>query len=117
MDFKILFPTGHVVNDPFNDNVDVNIILQDRSVYFGSLFTIENVKSFLNRGDVYFWSVDMVIVRDLYPSTIRESISLMIENEYFQEAFAQIGVLGSEGAYKDVANYDSIIDMDAGYNY
>jgi hypothetical protein len=33
MNFKIIFPAGYSVTDPDNDNIDINIVLENRKVF------------------------------------------------------------------------------------
>ncbi len=46
MRFKIIFPTGYQVADIFNDNIDINVVLENGDVFFGTLFTISNLDYF-----------------------------------------------------------------------
>ena len=115
MDFKVLFPAGYQVNDILNDNTDINIVFENGDVYFAVFFTILNVEYLLVKDNIpYFWSDDMLIIKDLSQATIRESISLIVKTGCFVKAFTRIGRLGENDLYNGVS-FDEIVDMAAGY--
>ncbi|REC49725.1 hypothetical protein [Chryseobacterium pennipullorum] len=90
-DFKIVFPSGYSVNDYYNDNIDLNIILPSGSVFFSTFFTIINVKNLIDKDDaVYFWSTDMLIVKDLKKETIKNVVFNMIKDEYLECACTEV---------------------------
>ncbi|NQX38626.1 hypothetical protein SAMN05421820_101657 [Pedobacter steynii] len=108
-DFKIRFPAGYQVNDIFNDNLDLNVIFPDNSVFFGTSFTVNNIQHLMEKGpNNYFWAVDMFIVKDLEKITIKKAIQDAINDEYFNLIFSQIGSLST--VYGKSVNYDSIVD-------
>jgi uncharacterized membrane protein len=114
MDFKVIFPAGYRVENILNHNIDVNIILENSEVYFGTLFTLLNVQYLLNKdNEPCFWATDMLLVKDLSQNTIRESIALMIKNQCIEEAFTRIGTVYE---IYGVSNFEGIVDMEAGYN-
>ncbi len=43
MKFKIVFPVGYNIEDIYNDNLDLNVVLSNDKVYFGTLFTNFNI--------------------------------------------------------------------------
>ena len=108
-DFKIRFPAGYQVNDIFNDNLDLNVIFPDNSVFFGTSFTVYNIQHLMEKGpDNYFWAVDMFIVKDLDKITIKKAIQYAINDGYFNLIFSRIGSLST--VYGKSVNYDSIVD-------
>lgn len=108
-DFKIRFPSGYQVNDIFNDNLDLNVIFPDNSVFFGTSFTVYNIQHLMEKGpNNYFWAVDMFIVKDLEKMTIKKAIQDAINDEYFDLIFSRIGSLST--VYGNSVNYDAIID-------
>lgn len=114
MDFKIIFPAGYQIKDVSNSNIDINIILKSGDVYWGTLFTIENIQHLLNKdGDPCFWATDMLIVKDLTEKTIREAIDRMIKDDFFAKAFSKTGDILKQ--YPGMS-FDEIPDMAIGYN-
>jgi len=111
MVFKIRFPGNYSANDINKGNIDVNIILSDGTIYFGTFFTIANIQELLtNDTRCYFWATDMFIVKDLSRSTIRYSVSQAIQDGYFEDIFCKIGVIG-EKKFSFYSDFDSIEDM------
>ncbi|RBL91350.1 hypothetical protein [Chitinophaga flava] len=106
-DFKVIFPAFYNVDDVLNDNLDVNIIFPDGGVFFIAVFTISNLEMLMkNSGGIYFWSSDMVVVRDLNKETIKEAISQIIRDGYYESAFCKIGTI--ETVYSKVKSYEDI---------
>ncbi len=71
MKFKIVFPVGYNIEDIYNDNLDLNVVLSNDKVYFGTLFTNLNIKYLMEKeGEDFFWAADMLIVSDLSKVTI-----------------------------------------------
>jgi len=115
MKFKVLFPAGYNVNDILNDNVDINIVLESGEVYFAIFLTILNIQYHMAKDDAhYFWSDDILIVKDLSQQTIRETISLTLDEGILERAFTKIGRLGENGLY-DGVSFQEIVDMANGY--
>lgn len=106
--FKIIFITGHCGTNIHNDNIDVNVVLENGNVYFGVLGTVENIVTFFNRGDLYYWSVDLLIVKDLSKETIRSAIQSAIDHDNLEYMFSLIGTI--ETIFK-VNSFDEINDM------
>jgi hypothetical protein len=105
--FKVTYPTGYQIKDPSNDNIDVNIILSNNSVYFGTLFTIINIEKIMKEtNDVSFWATDMLIVKDLKKETINNSIKKIIENGYVEIIFSKIGLV--ETVYSNKKSFEDI---------
>jgi hypothetical protein len=101
--FKVIFPTGYQVRNKYNDNIDLNIVLENREVFFSTFFTISNIEELMkNDKEIYFWASDFVIVKDLEKETMREAIKKIIEEEHTEMAFSKIG---------KIENFDEIIDM------
>lgn len=97
------------MNDVFNDNLDLNVIFPDNSVFFATSFTIYNIQHLMEKEqNNYFWAVDMFIVKDLEKMTIRKAIQEAINEEYFDLIFSRIGSLST--VYSKSVNYDSIVD-------
>lgn len=107
--FKIMFPSGFCVKNLDDDNIDVNVILPNGFVYFGTLFTLLNIRSLMKNSDeLYFWATDMIIVKDLKKETIRSTIFKIIEDGYLEMAFSKIGTI--KDIYTDKNSYDEIDD-------
>ena len=93
--FKILIPSGYQIYNSNNDNIDINLVLRDGSIYFATLFTIENIQSLLkSNSSSYFWATDMIIVKDLEKLTIKEAIKEIIRDDLLEVSFSKIGIIG-----------------------
>ncbi|SIT25241.1 hypothetical protein SAMN05421786_11483 [Chryseobacterium ureilyticum] len=107
-DFKVVFPSGYSVNDYYNDNIDLNIILPSGTVFFSTFFTIINVKNFIDEDDTgYFWSTDMLIVKDLKKETIKNVIFKMIKDGYLGSACTEIGKI--QEIFCDIRDFSDIV--------
>ena len=107
--FKVIFPGGYKIKDIANDNIDLNIVLMDGSVFFATFFTITNIKGLMQKDHlVCFWATDMLIIKDLGKNTIRSAIIEIIDRGYFQYCFSKIGTI--EKVYLGKKIYDEIID-------
>jgi hypothetical protein len=107
--FKVRFPGGYQVDDIFNDNIDLNVILPDGRVFFATAFTILNIQYLIEKDqDIYFWATDMFVVKDLEKITIKKSIEKIIADDYFEMIFCKIGYL--ETVYSDDLAYNEVID-------
>lgn len=94
--FKIIIPAGYTVQNTENDNIDVNIVLSNGQVYYGTLFTILNIQSLMKQqNDLYFWAEDMIIVRDLKKETIKNAVFKIIDDELLEVSFSKIGTINS----------------------
>lgn len=94
MKFKIIYPTGYTIDNTQNDNLDVNVVLENNDVYFGTLFTISNIIHLMNKESInYFCADSMLIVRDLKEKTITTVIESLIENSELYKFFSKIGSL------------------------
>ncbi|ATN04842.1 hypothetical protein CRN76_05225 [Chryseobacterium indologenes] len=91
-DFKVVFPSGYNVNDYYDDNIDLNIILPNGRVFFATFFTVLNINNLIEKENaLYFWSTDMIIVRDLKKETIRSVVFRMIDDGYLESGCSDIG--------------------------
>lgn len=106
-DFKVLFPSGYNVYDYYDDNIDLNIIFPTGLVFFSTFFTVSNIKKLIEEHKTsYFWSTDMLIVKDLKKETIKNVIIEMIDDNYFKSICSYIGhvneVLPNTPNYYDI---------------
>lgn len=112
MPFKIIFPAPYQVTDIYDDNLDVNIVLSNGDVYFGTLFTLKNIqKLMITNNEIYFWSTDMLIVKDLSYQRIHQAIETVLNDGYFEMAFSKIGTIKtvySHFRWKEYADDDKI---------
>ena len=77
--------------NPLDNNVDVVIECPDKTFYTTTFFTIENIKFLMEKdkihnehGDgLYFWAVDMIIVKELNISVIVDTIRDIISQNDF----------------------------------
>jgi len=92
MNFIIAFPTGYKVDDVYNGNIDINVIVNDEEVYFGTIFTISNIQELMVKDESdYFWATDMVIVNNLSRKCIWNAVKEIVEENYITQIFSKIG--------------------------
>jgi hypothetical protein len=74
--------------DVDDDNIDVEITLSDDRKYSATFFAISNIRTLMNKnritgecaGGIYLWSANMVLLEDLKPETIQQTIAGLIED-------------------------------------
>ncbi len=115
MKFKVRFPVPYQVIDVDNDNLDVNIILENDEVYFGTLFTLTNIDKLMEKNrEIYFWSTDMLIVKELSNQGIHAALQAVLNEGYFNSVFSKIGLVKdiySHLEWKDFADVVSEIKV------
>ncbi|MDF2849700.1 MAG: hypothetical protein K0S31_385 [Sphingobacterium multivorum] len=115
MKFKVLFPAPYQVVDVYDDNLDINIILENDEVYFGTLFTLTNINKLMEKNrEIYFWSTDMLIVKELSYQGIHAALQAVLNECYFNSVFSKIGVVEdiySDFEWKDFADVVSEIKV------
>jgi hypothetical protein len=90
--FKVLCPAGYHVEDVFDDNLDLNIVLDTEEVFFATVFTVRNVQALLGRSPKpYFWTVDMFLVDNLRVPTILAAVASIVEEGLADTVFGRIG--------------------------
>jgi hypothetical protein len=105
--FKIIFPSGYQIRDIYNDNIDVNVILPDNTVFFGTLFTLQNIQEIMKKtNDLYFWSTDMIVVQDLKKESIYNVVNKVLEEEYLPAIFSKIGMV--ENIFPEFKSFEDI---------
>ncbi|GAA4142745.1 hypothetical protein GCM10022216_23990 [Sphingobacterium kyonggiense] len=96
MQFKIMFPAPYQVRDIYNDNLDLNIVLENGEVFFGTLFTLQNIKHLMESdSDIYFWSTDMLILKDLSYESISIVVKKLLNDGILKQVFSKIGTIES----------------------
>lgn len=107
MQFKLFFI--HRVEDIFNDNIDIHIILSNDEVYVATLFTLNNIDMLMRRDEAsYFWASDMIIVPDLSHLTIRKAIQESLDDGYFENACSKIGTVKTVFEYEGWQSYSDV---------
>jgi hypothetical protein len=107
MEFKIVFPDGYTITNINNDNIDVNVVLPNGEVYFGTLFTKDNIKYLMDKeGEHYSWATDMLVVKDLSIEKIYKALEELINADYLSQALTKIGDI--ETVYQRSKTYDSL---------
>jgi len=118
MQFKVLFPAPYQVTDIYDDNLDVNIVLEGGDVYFGTLFTLKNINKLIGiNSDVYFWSTDMLILKELSHQGIYAAVEAVLNDGYLDEIFSKIGTIEtvySHQGWKEFADISKVIRLSAG---
>jgi len=113
IDFKITFPAGYNEVNELDGNIDVYIILESGDVFVATLFTLPNIQKLITQfNSASFWASDMVIVKDLSHTSIREAIQELIDDGYLEHACTHIGTI--EKRYPG-RTFDQIPDMADGY--
>lgn len=96
MKFKLYFPTGYKNLNIHNDNIDVNIITAENSVYFATFFTIDSIVSIMEKNnEIWFWATDMIIIKDLDVLTIIKAVEELINNGNLESTASKIGSVES----------------------
>ena len=114
MNYKITFPTGWTTVNEQDENLDINVILENGSVYWGTLFTMRNIEYLMEKdGKSFFWSVNMAIASDLSYKGINDVVSNIIDSGAIEEIFSDIGTI--EEQYPGLTSQD-IIHMEMGCN-
>ncbi len=84
MKFKVRFPAPYQVANVHDDNFDVNIVLENDEVYFGTLFTLTNIDKLMEKNrEIYFWSTDMLIVKELSYQGIHAALQAVLNGGLF----------------------------------
>ena len=90
--FKVFCPAGYDVEDAFDGNLDLNIVLDTDVVFFATAFTVRNVQTLLARSpEPYFWSVDMFVVDNLRVPTILAAVTRIVQEGRADSVFGRIG--------------------------
>jgi hypothetical protein len=87
----------HQIENFHDDNVDAVIRFSEGDVWTVTFFTIQNIKSIVNRyqssgeclSGKFFWARDLVIVEDLRPETIEATVLELIRSGEYVEAFGR----------------------------
>ncbi|OIO74478.1 MAG: hypothetical protein AUJ85_05460 [Elusimicrobia bacterium CG1_02_37_114] len=114
--FKLLFPTGYSVDDICeNGNIDAHIILDNGNVYAATFITPTNIMSLMDNCEYldernYLYIADMIIVRDLKLSSMKEAVSYLIKWEKLNVACEKIAERASK--YSEYENFDSFDSND-----
>lgn len=107
--FKIIFPSGYLVENLFNDNIDLNIVTKENKVFAASAFTLANIQSLMEKDEYdYFWSSDMFIVDNLRFETLFNAVNKIIDDGYTELIFKSIGTIHEvygKKAFEEVEEY------------
>lgn len=108
--FKVTFLTGYKgIEDIYNDNDDIHIILESGDVYCGSIITPDNLKVLMRNNNLsHMWMTDMFVVKDLKKETIRNAIQETLDDNSFERIFIKIGDIAK--IYSGLS-YEEITDM------
>lgn len=110
MKFKIIIPAGYQVKDYYNDNLDINVILENKEIFFATIFTLDNIKMLLEQNsNSFFWADNMVVIKDLKKETIKNFVKESIDSGNHYSIFYKIGKLGEIEGYPFV--FEQVIDF------
>ncbi len=95
-DYRILVIEGVDDLDPINNNVDLEVHFDDGRRYGATFFTPRNLQYIIEKDagtewddGPYVWSPYMVVVRDLCPQTIAETVAHLIRSERLDQVFVR----------------------------
>ncbi len=96
-DYKLIIYQSTIVKLTNDDNVDVEVVFKNGKRYVATMFTLDNIHTLMDRckesGEcaygLYIWATDMIILRELSISTIRETVKAMILSHELEVAFTQ----------------------------
>lgn len=104
-----MFPASYQISDIYNDNLDLNIVLENGEVYFGTLFTLQNIKHRMESNcDIYFWSTDMLIVKDLSSDSISTVVEKLLNDGILEQVFSKIGTIKTIFSHLDWNDYSDV---------
>jgi hypothetical protein len=107
MKFKCHFPAGYTGTNITNDNIDINVVTEDESVYFATLFTFENIHSLMAKEQSpYFWATNMLIVKDLNLDTIRLAIDRIVNEGDLEAVACKIG--NTQKTFGEIYTFNSL---------
>lgn len=110
MKFKVRFPAPYQVIDVYDDNLDVNIILENDEVYFGTLFTLTNIAKLMEKNrEIYFWSTDMLIVKELSYQGMHAALQAVLNEGYFNSVFSKIGVVNDIYSHLEWKDFSDVV--------
>ncbi|QQT32027.1 hypothetical protein I6I99_05495 [Sphingobacterium multivorum] len=110
MKFKVIFPAPYQVIDVYDDNLDINIILENDEVYFGTLFTLTNIDKLMEKNrEIYFWSTDMLIVKELSYQGIHAALQAILNEGYFFSVFSKIGVVKDIYSHLEWKDFSDVV--------
>ncbi|MBG9944391.1 hypothetical protein ABE237_17045 [Brevibacillus formosus] len=87
-----------------DNNVDVIVTLPDRTRWWGTFFTYQNIETLRrknkntgeNLSGTYLWSINMVIVEDVSRETIEKVVDELIREGDLQTIMAKIDDVSSD---------------------
>ena len=110
MKFKVRFPVPYQVIDVYDDNLDVNIILENDEVYFGTLFTLTNIDKLMEKNcEIYFWSTDMLIVKELSYKGIYAALQTVLNDGSFNSVFSKIGMVKDIYSHLEWKDFSDVV--------
>ena len=94
--------------DIHDDNIDVEVILSDRSRYTATFFTVRNLTTLFEKNrksgeccdGLYFWACEMIIVERLEKEVLEKTISQLIEDGEFETAFTRVPDVGNYNIHR-----------------
>ena len=83
------------IENPEDDNVDVFIYFDNGEEYYASFFTLQNIINLIKKNEhtgecingMYFWSSDMIIVKELKLEDIEKVVNDLLREGSFYVAF------------------------------
>jgi len=95
MKYRIIIQHRAEPLELLNDNVDVEVIVNERDRYFATFFTLSNIERLMNRymvsgecaNGLYFWAKNAIVIRDLEEHSIAKVIKKLLASGEFESAF------------------------------
>src|SRR5262245_46677367 len=86
------------IADVENDNIDIEVHFPNGERYSATVFTISNIQEIMRRHEksgeckngLYFWCVDMIIVRSLTVENISTTVQDLLDSKLFTKVFGKL---------------------------
>lgn len=96
--WELIIFTGEQPIDVSNDSLDVEVVFSDGRRYGATFCTLANIASLMQKyretgecGEgLYYWCADLVIARDLAPSTIQTCVEDLMHSGELSQAFLRL---------------------------
>jgi hypothetical protein len=96
----------------YDDNIDVIVTLPDRTRWWGTFFTFDNIESLRQKNKetgeclsgTYLWSSNMIICEDVSRETIEKVVDDLLEKGILDKFMDRIGDVTSE--IEDIHDYE-----------
>lgn len=96
--YRVEVFAGSGPTDPADDNVDVEVTFEDGRRYGATCFTLRNIARLMENyvatgecaGGLYFWCVDLVVIRDVSQPSIEKCVAHLVAEGDLDRVFARL---------------------------